>query len=87
MAQENPEDELAARQDPRLYPVGRAVRSTYDADNHDTLDPIVTGLMLDLARIERGEKRAEAAPQPPRERDQGLLAKLISILSLNKRPH
>lgn len=45
------EDGLAARQDAKLYPVGRALRTTFDADNHDTLSRDVTALMLDLARI------------------------------------
>lgn len=64
------EDELAARQDGRLYPLGRVLRATYDADNHNTLGTDVTGLMLDLARVpyERDEKPAArdgvgAAPQ------------------------
>ena len=44
------EDELQHRQG-ALYPVGRALRSTFDADNHDTLGSDVTGLMLELARV------------------------------------
>lgn len=63
------EDELAARQDGRLYPLGRVLRATYDADNHNTLGTDVTGLMLDLARVpyERDEARSEdaAADAPP----------------------
>jgi len=60
---DDPEDELAARQDPRLYPLGRALRSTFDADNHDSLDPVVTGLMLDLAHMEAD--RSAAPPASP----------------------
>jgi hypothetical protein len=69
------EDELAARQDGRLYPLGRALRATYDAENHNTLGTDVTGLMLDLARVPyerdevcRDEVRRDAvdsrAPEP-----------------------
>lgn len=45
------EDELASRQGD-LYPVGRALRRTFDAENHDSLGTDLTGLMLELARIE-----------------------------------
>lgn len=45
------EDELLGRQDAKLYPVGRALRATYDAENHASLSKDVTGLMLDLARV------------------------------------
>ncbi|MEH3158219.1 MAG: hypothetical protein PGN08_04360 [Sphingomonas taxi] len=45
------EAELEERQDAKLYPVGRALRATYDADNHASLSDDVTGLMLDLARV------------------------------------
>lgn len=64
---DDPEDELAARQDPRLYPLGPALRSTFDADNHDSLDPVVTGLMLDLAHVEadRAALSPAAASGPP----------------------
>ncbi|MBB4154890.1 hypothetical protein GGQ80_002806 [Sphingomonas jinjuensis] len=60
------EDELAARQDGRLYPLGRALRATYDAENHNTLGMDVTGLMLDLARVpyERDEGRRGDAVEP-----------------------
>lgn len=50
-----PEDELTGRQDPALYPVGRALRETFDAENHDSLGQDLTGLMLELARIEPDE--------------------------------
>ena len=64
MSSENrEEEELAARQDSRLYPVGRALRSTFDAENHDSLDPTVTGLMLDLARVDPA--RLPTAPPMP----------------------
>jgi hypothetical protein len=45
------EAELAGRQGDDLYPVGKALRATYDADNHATLGKDVTVLMLDLARV------------------------------------
>jgi len=44
-------DEFRDSQDPKLYPVGRALRATFDADNHATLSKDVTALMLDLARV------------------------------------
>lgn len=46
------EDELENRQTTGLYPVGRALRTTFDADNHDSLGTDLTGLMLELARID-----------------------------------
>lgn len=46
------EDELENRQTTGLYPVGRALRTTFDADNHDSLGSDLTGLMLELARID-----------------------------------
>jgi hypothetical protein len=45
------EDALKAAQDGRLYPVGRALRATYNAENHDTLGRDVTGLMINLSHI------------------------------------
>jgi hypothetical protein len=45
------EDVLQGRQDAKLFPVGQALRATYDADNHATLSQDVTKLMLDLARV------------------------------------
>ena len=46
------EDELQNRQTTGLYPVGRALRTTFDAENHDSLGDDLTGLMLELARID-----------------------------------
>ena len=43
--------DLQARQGGRLYPLGEALRATYDAENHATLSKDVTGLMLDLSRV------------------------------------
>lgn len=45
------EQELEFRQDAKLYPLGQALRATFDADNHATLGKHVTGLMLDLAQV------------------------------------
>ncbi|GAA0656950.1 hypothetical protein FHT00_002350 [Sphingomonas insulae] len=45
------ERDMAFRQDGKLYPLGQALRATYDADNHATLGKHVTGLMLDLAQV------------------------------------
>ncbi|MDB5697130.1 MAG: hypothetical protein JWN21_2673 [Sphingomonas bacterium] len=46
------EDELEGRQAAALYPVGRALRTTFDAENHDSLGNDLTGLMLELAHID-----------------------------------
>jgi len=45
------DDALQHRQGAKLFPVGQALRATYDADNHATLSKDVTGLMLDLAHV------------------------------------
>lgn len=52
------EQELEDRQ-AGLHPIGRVLRSTYHADNHDSLGRDLTGLMLQLARVE------DPAPVPP----------------------
>ncbi|WP_425231005.1 hypothetical protein [Sphingomonas sp.] len=56
------EDELENRQDAGLYPLGRALRATYRADNHDSLGQDLTGLMLELARIEPGVAPPDGHP-------------------------
>ena len=61
------EHELEDRQG-RLYPVGRALRRTFDADNHETLGAELTGLMLELARIDPdapGLRRGVLPPSAP----------------------
>lgn len=55
---------LAERQADGVYPIGRALRATYGADNHDSLGPDLTGLMLALARIDP-PPAAPASPAPP----------------------
>jgi hypothetical protein len=60
------EDELRHRQGAALYPLGRALRSTFDADNHATLSKDVTGLMLDLARVPFEPHEFEPLIPPPR---------------------
>lgn len=47
-----PEDELQSRQTTALYPVGRVLRQTWDAENHESLGTDLTGLMLQLARVD-----------------------------------
>ena len=66
------EDELESRQPAVLYPVGRVLRQTFDADNHDSLGTDLTGLMLQLARIDpdtasvpRGEPPGPGTPPAP----------------------
>ncbi|WP_375419880.1 hypothetical protein [uncultured Sphingomonas sp.] len=45
------DERLEQRQGAALYPLGRALRSTYDADNHETLSAEVTALMINLSRV------------------------------------
>ncbi len=48
----DPEDEtLKHRQGGAIYPLGKVLRSTYDADNHETLSAEVTALMINLSRV------------------------------------
>lgn len=61
------DERLKQRQGAVLYPVGRTLRSTYDADNHETLSADVTALMLALARVPYepcAKAPAVAAEQP-----------------------
>lgn len=44
--------------------VGLVLRETYGADNHDSLGNDLTGLMLELARVE-GPATATPAPTTP----------------------
>ena len=70
MADETREEWLQERQDGRVYPVGRVLRDTYHADNHDSLGSDVTGLMIDLSRVPYGAAAAPAAdPHPDRASD------------------
>lgn len=49
-----------------LDPIGQALRATFDAENHDSLGRDLTGLMLELARIEApAPPPAPAAAAPP----------------------
>ena len=45
------EEGLEHCQSPALYPLGRALRTTFHADNHESLSADVTALMLDLSRV------------------------------------
>ena len=45
------DERLMRRQSAALYPVGRVLRSTFDADNHETLSAEVTALMINLSRV------------------------------------
>ena len=70
------EAELENRQDAKLYPVGRVLRATYDADNHDTLGRDVTGLMLDLSRV----STETAAPTPVAPQRRGWLDRMRALI-------
>jgi len=86
MASDEKEEELAARQGPRVYPLGRALRETYDADNHDSLDPVVTGLMIDLSHVDPAAVRRAPPPAPPVP-EAGLLSRLIGLVTGGGRPN
>jgi hypothetical protein len=58
------EEQLKLVQDARVYPVGRVLRGTFDAENHDSLTSDVTGLMINLARVPFEPLAAGAAPPP-----------------------
>ncbi len=64
------DEELQGRQGAKLFPVGQALRATYDAENHESLSKDVTGLMLDLARVpfepHEFEPVTRPAPTPAR---------------------
>jgi hypothetical protein len=72
MEEEASEERLKLLQDVRVYPVGRVLRDTFDADNHDTLGSDVAGLMINLSRVpfEPGVDRGNraAAPSPPTQK-------------------
>ncbi len=75
------EDELAIRQDAKLFPLGQALRRTYDADNHATLSKDVTGLMLDLAHVPFEPHEFEPPFATPRAaRPPGFLARVRRAL-------
>ncbi len=63
MEDDGREEWLQDYQGGRAYPLGRALRETYDADNHATLDSDVTGLMIDLSKVPY-EPAAIRAPEP-----------------------
>lgn len=52
------DEEMALRQGARLYPIGRALRASYDAENHESLGSDVAGLMINLSHI-------DPPPPPP----------------------
>lgn len=72
-------DDFRDSQDPKLYPVGRALRATFDADNHASLSKDVTALMLDLARVpfEPHEFQPLPGAAPPPRRF-GWLARMLA---------
>ena len=77
------EEQLKLVQDARVYPVGRVLRETFDAENHETLTSDVTGLMINLARVPF-EPLAPGvvtppSPAPPSQRRPGLLARLEAL--------
>jgi hypothetical protein len=75
------EEQLKLVQDARVYPVGRVLRETFDAENHDSLTSDVTGLMIGLARVPFEPDAVTLlppAPSPPPPRP-GLLARLGAL--------
>jgi len=61
------EEQLKLMQDLRVYPVGRVLRDTFDANNHHTLGSDVAGLMINLSRVpyEPPVAGADSVPQHP----------------------
>ena len=80
------EEWLQGHQDGRVYPLGRALRDTYHADNHDTLGSDVTGLMIDLSKVPydpAAPRVAGAAPPPSASvASPSILARLGDLLGL-----
>ena len=75
----DPEQELESRQAAGLIPIGRALRSTYGADNHDSLGKDLTGLMLELARVDPAAQ-APATPTVIAAPPPSLLRRLLEWL-------
>lgn len=78
------EEQLKLVQDVRVYPVGRVLRETFDADNHHTLGSDVAGLMINLSRIPYEPlTRGSAVPPMPRParaaEKPGLLGRLAAF--------
>ncbi len=65
MAGDEDDGELAGRQTTGMYGIGRALRTTYHAENHDSLGTDLTGLMLHLARVEEPTAAPVPTPAPP----------------------
>lgn len=72
---------LKQRQGAALYPLGRALRSTYDADNHATLNAETTALMLDLARVPYEPCAKETPPPPAQPEPRSLMARVRTLLT------
>jgi len=75
------EEQLKLEQDARVYPVGRVLRDTFDAENHETLTSDVTGLMINLARVPfEPLAPGSAVPAPlPSPRRPGVLARFGAL--------
>ena len=87
MADDARRDGPQAREDDRIDPLGRALRETYDAENHDTLGNDVTGLMIDLSKVPYDPQAvppASATPSPHRLRP--TLLEWIGSLLAKRRP-
>ena len=78
------DERLEQSQGAALYPLGRALRSTYDADNHETLSAEVTALMINLSRVPyepyaTTPSSMDAAPVPVRP-VRSLRARVMTLL-------
>ncbi len=85
------DDALQMRQDAKLYPLGQALRATWDADNHASLSKDVTGLMLDLSRVPFEPHEFEplsfaTSPLPPPSQRLGWLARARLALARFRTP-
>lgn len=73
------EERLKLMQDVRLYPLGRVLRDTFDAENHETLGKDVARLMIDLSRVPY-EPGQTVGPDVPPQRKDGWFGRVVGVL-------
>lgn len=74
------DDRLEQLQGGPLYPLGKALRSTYDADNHATLSAEVTALMINLSRVPYEPCAAVLPVEPAPTPAPSLITRVITLL-------
>lgn len=58
------QDGMQDRRRDRIDPLGQVLRTTFDADNHASLDGPTTALMLELARLPSPDELPPSSPPP-----------------------